>query len=112
MRLRSFGWTPEASSGASSACSVAAPRSVELGLDLGAHGRRDRRPQLELGQRGAHVEAGAADDDRPAPLREQAIDLGMRELREAAGRELLVDADDSEQPVLESSLLAAVRRRR
>ena len=60
-----------------------------------------RRAQVEVGQRRAQVEAGAADDDRPAPGGEQAVDLGVRELRVLADAERRVERQEGEQPVLE-----------
>jgi hypothetical protein len=60
-----------------------------------------RRAQIELRQRGAQVEAGAADHDRAPPLRDQAVDLGMRAARVVAGGGARGDGQDADQPVLE-----------
>ena len=49
----------------------------------------DRRAQVELGERGAQVEAGAADDDRAPALREQRVDLRVGALGVGAGGERL-----------------------
>ena len=61
------------------------PALGELALDLGADLGRHRRAQVELGQRGAHVEAGAADEDRAPSLGDQLVDLAVGEVGEAAG---------------------------
>ena len=61
--------------------------ALELGHPALAHALGRGGPQAQLGQRGAQVEAGAADDDRPPPGRQQAVDLGVRELGVLAGAE-------------------------
>ena len=79
----------------------------EIALDRGPDLRRHRRAQLEVGERGAQVEAGPADDDRAAPGRQQAVDLGVRELGEAPGANSSSIGDEADQPVLESRLLGS-----
>ena len=56
------------------------PAAVELGLSAARTLGRRRRAQVELGERGAQVQAGAADDDRRRARRRAAVDLGVREL--------------------------------
>ena len=80
---------------------VGRPRG-QLGVEpLGAQARRARaataardrrvrgRAQLQVGQGGLEVEAGAADDDRAPPRRERRVDLGVGALGELARRERL-----------------------
>src|SRR5687768_1411350 len=69
---------------------------------------RDRRPQLELGQRRTQVEARPADNDRPAAALDERIDLGVRELGEAACGELIAYVCDSDEPVFEPLSLLSV----
>ena len=69
--------------------------------DLG----RDGRSQVEVRERGAQVQAGAADHDRPPAGREQLVDLAVGELGVPAGAERGVDGQDRQQPVLEPLLL-------
>jgi hypothetical protein len=76
--------------------------------DLGRH----RRAQLQLGEGGAQVEAGAADHDRAAAFAEQLVDLAAGELGEAPSAELLVDVGDPDQAVLQPLALGQGRRRR
>ena len=52
----------------------------ELGLPALARAGRRGRAQIELGQRGAQVQPGAADDDRAPAGGEQAVDLGVGQL--------------------------------
>ena len=47
-------------------------------------GRIGGRAQVEVGERRAEVEPGAADDDRPAARRDQPVDLRVSEARELA----------------------------
>ena len=64
-------------------------------------------------ERRAHVEAGAADDDRPAaPPRADESISDSREVGEAPGAELLADVDDPDQPMLEALALLGARRPR
>ena len=77
----------------------------DLPLDLLANLSRDRRAQVEVGQGGAQIEPGSPDHDRPPALGEQAVDLGVRELGEAAGAELLGHRHEAQQPVLEPRAL-------
>ena len=72
----------------SSACSASGPALGELAPRPRARtSDGHRRAQLELGERRAHVEAGAADDDRAPALGEQRVDLGVGERRRSARRE-------------------------
>ena len=61
----------------------------DLGLDLGANLGGHGRAQVEIGERRAQIQPGSADDDRATPVREKPVDLGVCELRVAAGAELL-----------------------
>ena len=70
----------------SSPCSAAGPRAASCAGQR-ARTRGRRRAQLEVGQRGAQVEAGAADHDRAPPGGEEPVDLGVREPRVLAGAE-------------------------
>jgi hypothetical protein len=63
-------------------------------------------------QRRAQVEAGAADHDRDARLREQRVDLGVRQLGVLADREARVDRQDRDQAVLQRGRARRPRRRR
>ena len=60
-----------------------------------------RLDQRELGQRGAQVEAGAADDDRPPARLQRRVDLAMGQRHVVADRERLGDRHEADQPVLE-----------
>ena len=86
--------------------------ALELGVPALAHARRRRRAQRELGQRGAQVEAGAADDDRRRAGGEQLVDLGVRERGVLGDAEARVDRQERDQPVLELALLRRRSRRR
>ena len=77
------------------------PAALELGLPALAHPLRRRRAQVELGERGAEVQAGAPDHDRAAPGGEQVVDLGVCELGVLAGAEGGVQRHQRQQPVLE-----------
>ena len=79
---------------ASSACSASGPRSAISASTSSRIAGGYRRAQLELRERRAHVEARPADQDRPAALGQQPVDLGVRALGEAPGRELLGDGDE------------------
>ena len=79
-----------------------------LGFEPLAHPGRRRRPEVHVGERGAQVEAGAADDDRPPAGREGRVDLGVRERHELSDRERRVDRDEAEQAVLETDPVAHV----
>ena len=82
---------------------------VERGRALGgepravarAGARIRRRAQVQVGQRGAHVEPGAADHDRAPSGRDQRVDLGVRQARVRARGGPRGDRKDAEQPVLE-----------
>jgi hypothetical protein len=69
----------------------------------------DRRAQIQVGERGAQVEAGAADDDRAAALFEQLVDRRVRLARIGAGRVGLGDGQEPDQAVLEPLLLVGGR---
>ena len=101
--------TVAASAGSSSACSASGPRSAISRLDLLADRRRHRRAQVEVGERRAQVEPGAADHDRAPALGQQRVDLGVGALGVAAGAELLAGIDEGEQPVLEPLALLRAR---
>ena len=81
----------------------------DLALDLLAHIGRNRRAQVEVGERGAQVEAGPADHDRPAALRQELVDLRVRKGREPPGAELAAHLDEADQPVLEPRALLGGR---
>ena len=51
------------------------PAGFQVGAAALADGGRDGRAQVELGERGAQIEAGAADHDRPPARGEQGVDL-------------------------------------
>ena len=70
----------------------------------------DRRSELHVRQRRAHVEARPTDHDRPAARGKQAVDLAARQIGEAPRAELLVDPDDPDQAMLEARLLGLGRR--
>ena len=55
--------------------------ALELGLPAARAPRRAPRAQIELGERGAQVQAGAADHDRKGALREQRVDLARAPAR-------------------------------
>ena len=57
------------------------------------------RRQLQLGQSGAQVETGAADDDRGAPAREDLVDRGVREALVVRDGAFFAEADDPDEPV-------------
>ena len=82
----------------------------QIPFDLVTHLGGNGRAQLELGKSRAQVQARPAHDDRPPPLLEERIDLAVRELREAAGRELLGGIRDADEPVLEPFALLWGRR--
>jgi hypothetical protein len=66
---------------------------------------RRRGPQVELGQRRAQIQAGAANYERTAPGSEQAVDLRVRQLCVLAGAERRVERQERDQTMLESPLL-------
>ena len=67
-----------------------------------------RRAEVELGERGAQVQPGAADHDRPPAGGDQRVDLGVRAAGEVAGGRARGEREDAEQPVLEPGALSAV----
>ena len=80
---------------------------VELGEEPLAHARRRRRAQLEVGEGGLQVEAGAADDDRPPAGVEGGVDLPVSARGELRPRSLR-DGHEGDEPVLEPLLLLGV----
>ena len=70
------------------------------------HTLRRRRPQRQIGQRGAQVEAGPADDDRTPAFGQKLVDLVVGELRVLSDAELRIYRQEGDQPVLELRLLA------
>ena len=113
-RWRSLGSIPSAAHGARSASTRVQRRrrpALELGRPALAHALRRRRAQVELGQRRAQVQAGAADDDRPPPCGEQLVDLRVRELGVLPDAEGRVERQERHEPVLERRLLGRARRR-
>ena len=110
MRERSRGSTllgrPRARAGAARRGAPPAPAPPSL-LPAVAQLLRRRGPEVELGQRGAQVQARAADDDRRRALAEQAVDLRVGEARVLAGAEARVDGEERDEPVLERALLLA-----
>ena len=93
------------------AAAGAPARSSSAGPAL-AHPLRRRRAQIELGQRRAQVEAGAADHDRTAPGGEQIVDLGVGQLGVLAGAEGRVERQERDQPVFQQPPARPARRRR
>jgi hypothetical protein len=57
-----------------------------------------RRRQLEVGQRRAQIEAGAADDDGGPTCGDDLVDRRMRKPLEAPDRDLLGQRDDPDEP--------------
>ena len=110
MRWRSLGGMRCAAQAGSRACRDLGPAALELGEEPLSDRRVRRRPEIEVGERGAQVEAGAADDDRSPALREQLVDLRVRQLGVLPRREARGDRDDAEQPVLEAGPLGGGRR--
>ena len=113
IRWRSAGSIVAAAHGArcaSSACRACGPlrssswfqRSRTPG---GGGGRSD-----ELGQRGAQVEAGAADDDRRRAVGEQRVDLGVRELGVLGDAEARVERRRTRPAGARARAAAAARR--
>ena len=93
MRLRSLGWIVALNVGVE--LGVQCRRSLlrHLLLDLACEPRSGTGGRkVEVAERRAHVEAGAADHDRPPPFRQQAVDLAMGQLGEATGAELVANA--------------------
>jgi hypothetical protein len=84
------------------------PAREQLGLPVLAHALGRGRAQLELGERGAQIETGAADDDRCPPLGEQSVYLGVGELRVVGDREARVDRKKRDEPVLQARALDAI----
>jgi hypothetical protein len=74
-----------------------------------APGGVGRGAQVELGKRGAKVQAGAADDDRPAAGVDEAVDLRMGHGRVGAGGEAVRERHGADQAVLERVALALAR---
>src|SRR5256885_16888435 len=60
-----------------------------------------RRAQVELGERRAQVEPCAPHDDRAPALRQQVVDLRVRERRVGACAERLRDVEKRHQAMLE-----------
>ena len=85
---------------------------LRVAFDLFPERVGDRRAEVEVGQCGPQVEAGAADDDRLPAFGEAAVDLFVGPLPVAAGAELLVDRDEAGQPVLEALPAPPGSRRR
>ena len=83
--------------------------ALERVLPVLADAGRGRRAQIELGERGAQVEAGASDDQRPPAGRQQPVDLGVGEAGVGAGAEGLGHREEADQAVLEA--VAFGRRR-
>ena len=97
---------------ASSACSARGALGRSSALRQRSRTPRGGRAEVELGQRGAQVEAGAADDDR-APAGERSPRRSRRGRGGVLARaEGLGDRHEAEQAVLEPRLLGGVRPRR
>ena len=82
MRWLSVGLIEPAACGhlwASSVWSALAPRVSRSSWRRSADLVGDGRAQVQLGERGAQVQAGAADDDRPPAGRQQSVDLLVRQ---------------------------------
>ena len=58
---------------------------------------RGRRRQPQLGERGAQIEARAADDDRRPPGGEDLVDRRMSERRVLSDRRLVVERPDRDE---------------
>ena len=69
---------------------------VEALPALAGAGRRCRR-ELEVGERSAEIEAGAADDDRRAPLGECAVDGLVRETLVLGDGAFVVERPDADE---------------
>ena len=85
------------------------PAPGQLRLPARAHLVGCGRAQVELRERSAQVQPGAADDDRAGVLGEQAVDLRMGELGVLADREARVDGQDRDQPVVQARPLGERR---
>src|SRR4051812_35151160 len=57
-----------------------------------------RRWQLEVGNRGPQIEAGAPHDDRCPPTRENIVDRLVRETLELANRHVVLHVEDADEP--------------
>ena len=77
------------------------PAPLELGGPVLARALGRRRSQIELGERRAQVQAGAADDDRAPPGGQQPIDLGVRELGVLADAERRVERQEGDEAMFE-----------
>ena len=73
----------------------------KLRLDRRLDVRGYLRAQVELGQGSPHVEATAADEDRPPALREGRVDLGMCAPRELPNAVFLLERHEPDEPVFE-----------
>ena len=100
-RRRSFGCTARRSRrvavGQDRVSRLSADAVVQALPSLAGTGRRSRR-QLELGQRGAQVEARPADDDRRAAGGERVVDRRVREELVLADRGLVLELPDRDEP--------------
>ena len=90
-----------ATSGSSSPWTASGPLSAISRSTSARNSAGHRGPQVQVGERRAQVEAGPADDDRPAPFGQELVDLGVRQGREAPRAELPRHLDEADQPVLE-----------
>ena len=81
--------------------------ALELGDPAFPYPLRRRGPEAELGQRGAQVQPGAADDDGAPAGRQQLVDLGMGELGVLTGAERRVDGKERDEPVVELGALGS-----
>ena len=98
-RRRSFMCTASAAAGSSSERRAwASVGIVVVGvLDPRARGSVDRRRDLELSQRGAEIETGAARDDRCPTRGDQMVDGVVRESGVLADRHRLTEAADPDE---------------
>ena len=76
------------------------------------YGAGHGRAQVELGQRGSQVQAGAADDYRAPASGEQRVDLRVRQARVLTRTEGGVERQEGNEPVLERGALGGRRHTR
>ena len=80
--------------------------ALELGQPALPDPLRRRRPEAQLGQRGAQVQPGPADHDRAGAGVEQRVYLGVGQLGVLPDAEARVDREERDQPVFELGTIA------
>ena len=109
IRLRSRGSIVSAAHGARAGelgVQRLGPARGELGLPALAHALGRRRAQVEVGERRAQVQAGAADDDRRRARRRASPSISAcASCGVLAGAEARVDGHERDEPVLEPRAL-------